>query len=65
LSGSTDVLEALGVNINLTPENVKKMIEEIGIAFCMLLYFFLLCVKFYLLKQNLELKQLSTQLLDH
>jgi len=33
LSGSADVLEALGVNINLTPEQVEKMIEEIGIAF--------------------------------
>ena len=33
LSGSADVLEALGVNINLTPPQVEKMIEEIGIAF--------------------------------
>jgi len=33
LSGSADVLEALGVNINLSPESVEKMIEEIGIAF--------------------------------
>jgi len=33
LSGSADVLEALGVNINLTPKQVEKMIEEIGIAF--------------------------------
>jgi len=33
LSGSADVLEALGVNINLTPAQVEKMIEEIGIAF--------------------------------
>ena len=33
LSGSADVLEALGVNIQLTPEQVEKMIEEIGIAF--------------------------------
>ncbi|MCL2088816.1 MAG: anthranilate phosphoribosyltransferase [Oscillospiraceae bacterium] len=33
LSGSADVLEALGVNINLTPGNVERMIEEIGIAF--------------------------------
>jgi len=33
LSGSADVLEALGVNINLTPLQVEKMIEEIGIAF--------------------------------
>jgi len=33
LSGSADVLEALGVNINLTPEQAEKLIEEIGIAF--------------------------------
>ena len=33
LSGSADVLEALGVNINLKPHEVEKMIEEIGIAF--------------------------------
>ncbi|MCL2608093.1 MAG: anthranilate phosphoribosyltransferase [Methanomassiliicoccaceae archaeon] len=33
LSGSADVLEALGVNINLTPEQAEKMIEDIGIAF--------------------------------
>jgi anthranilate phosphoribosyltransferase len=33
LSGSADVLEALGVNINLTPAQVERMIESIGIAF--------------------------------
>ena len=33
LSGSADVLEALGVNINLQPCDVERMIEEIGIAF--------------------------------
>lgn len=33
LSGSADVLEALGVNINLTPAGAEKLIEEIGIAF--------------------------------
>lgn len=33
LSGSADVLEALGVNINLTPAQAEKLIEEIGIAF--------------------------------
>ena len=33
LSGSADVLEALGVNIDLTPEAACRMIEEIGIAF--------------------------------
>ncbi len=33
LSGSADVLEALGVNINLTPPQAEALIEEIGIAF--------------------------------
>ena len=33
LSGSADVLEALGVNINLTAAQVEKLIEDIGIAF--------------------------------
>ncbi len=32
-SGSSDVLTELGVNINLTPEKVEKIIEEIGIGF--------------------------------
>jgi len=33
LSGSADVLEALGVEINLSPRAVEKLIEEVGIAF--------------------------------
>lgn len=33
LSGSADVLEALGVNINLTPVQAEQLIEEINIAF--------------------------------
>jgi anthranilate phosphoribosyltransferase len=33
LSGSADVLEALGVNINLSPAQAEKMIEKIGISF--------------------------------
>ncbi len=33
LSGSADVLEALGVNINLTPSQAEELIENIGIAF--------------------------------
>ncbi len=31
--GSADILEALGVNINLEREQLKKCLEEIGIAF--------------------------------
>jgi anthranilate phosphoribosyltransferase len=32
-SGSADVLESLGVNINLKPEQIAQCIEEIGIGF--------------------------------
>ncbi len=32
-SGSADVLEALGVNLNLTPEQVGQCIEQVGIGF--------------------------------
>lgn len=31
--GSADVLEVLGVNVNLTPEQVAKCVNEIGIGF--------------------------------
>jgi anthranilate phosphoribosyltransferase len=33
-SGSADVLEALGVNISLTPQQAGQCLEEVGIAFC-------------------------------
>ncbi|WAC08718.1 MAG: anthranilate phosphoribosyltransferase [Thermodesulfobacteriota bacterium] len=32
-SGSADVLESLGVNINLTPEQASRLIEDCGISF--------------------------------
>lgn len=32
-SGSADVLEALGVNINLNPEQVGQCIEQVGVGF--------------------------------
>ena len=32
-SGSADVLEALGININLPPEAIARCIEEVGIGF--------------------------------
>ncbi len=33
-SGSADVLEVLGVNLNLSPEQVGKCIDQVGIGFC-------------------------------
>ncbi len=33
LSGSADVLEALGINIMLTPEQVARCIDQVGIGF--------------------------------
>ncbi len=33
-SGAADVLEALGVNIQLTPERVGQCVREIGLGFC-------------------------------
>ena len=32
-SGSADVLESLGVNINLSPEEIARCIEEVGVGF--------------------------------
>ena len=32
-SGSADVLESLGININLTPEQIAKCIADVGIGF--------------------------------
>ena len=32
-SGAADVLEALGVNIQVTPEKSKELLEKIGICF--------------------------------
>jgi anthranilate phosphoribosyltransferase len=33
-SGSADVLEALGVNVQLSPDEVGRCIDELGIGFC-------------------------------
>lgn len=32
-SGSADVLESLGVNINLTPEQIARCIDQVGVGF--------------------------------
>lgn len=34
LTGSADVLEALGINIHMTPDLISKSIDKIGIGFC-------------------------------
>ena len=34
VSGSADVLEAIGVRVDLTPEDVARCIDEIGVGFC-------------------------------
>ena len=34
VSGSADVLEALGVNIQVSPERVGQCLDELGIGFC-------------------------------
>ncbi|MCA6073222.1 MAG: hypothetical protein LE178_06865 [Endomicrobium sp.] len=33
--GSADLLEALGVNITLSPQQCEKVLEEVGICFLM------------------------------
>ncbi|MCX4810485.1 MULTISPECIES: anthranilate phosphoribosyltransferase [unclassified Streptomyces] len=33
-SGSSDVLERLGINLDLSPERVAQVVEEAGITFC-------------------------------
>ncbi len=38
-TGSADVLEALGVNIHLSPDKIGQSIDQIGIGFCYSPYF--------------------------
>ena len=46
-SGSADALEALGINVELTPEQGEKLIEEIGISFLYAPNFHPLMLKVY------------------
>lgn len=32
-SGSSDLLDAFGINLAMTPENTRKAIDELGVAF--------------------------------
>lgn len=56
LSGSADVLEALGVQINHSPKAVEKMIEEVGIAFLYAPLFHPVMCKVLPPEQNLGIK---------
>ena len=53
LSGSADVLEALGVEINQSPRGAEKLIEDVGIGFCMLRCSTRSCARSCLLKRIL------------
>jgi anthranilate phosphoribosyltransferase len=46
-SGSADALEALGINVELTPEQGERLIEEIGISFLYAPNFHPLMLKVY------------------
>ncbi len=35
-SGASDVLTALGVNVNVTPEQARQALDEIGVCFYLL-----------------------------
>jgi anthranilate phosphoribosyltransferase len=55
-SGSADALEALGVNVELTPEQGEKLIEEIGISFLYAPNFHPLMLKVYFPELMLGIK---------
>ena len=55
-SGSADALEALGVNVELTPEQGKTLIEEIGISFLYAPNFHPLMLKVYFPELALGIK---------
>jgi anthranilate phosphoribosyltransferase len=55
-SGSADALEALGVNVELTPDQGEKLIEEIGISFLYAPNFHPLMLKVFFPEQALGIK---------
>jgi anthranilate phosphoribosyltransferase len=55
-SGSADALEALGVKVELTPEQGKQLIEEVGISFLYAPNFHPLMLKVFFPEQALGIK---------
>src|SRR5262249_42756003 len=55
-SGSADALEALGINVELTPDQGEKLIEEIGISFLYAPNFHPLMLKVFFPEQTLGIK---------
>lgn len=55
LAGSADVLEALGININLSPEKISTGIEKLGIGFCFAPQFHPALAKLRMLRKNLQI----------
>jgi anthranilate phosphoribosyltransferase len=55
-SGSADALEALGINVELTPEQGEKLIEEVGISFLYAPNFHPLMLKVYFPELALGIK---------
>ncbi len=55
-SGSADALEALGINVELTPEQGEQLIEEIGISFLYAPNFHPLMLKVFSPEQALGIK---------
>ena len=54
MTGSADVLEALGISIHASPENISASIDQIGIGFCFAPNFHPLLQKIRPLRQQLQ-----------
>jgi anthranilate phosphoribosyltransferase len=54
LAGSADVLEAFGININLTPAQVSQSIDIVGIGFCFAPHFHPALLKLRTLRKELN-----------
>lgn len=58
LAGGADVLEALGVEIKLTPESVEQLISEVGIGFIYAPLYHAVLRKIFLIEQTIGIKSL-------